>query len=229
LKDLWVPCLWAGPLLLLILMQPDLGTAIIVFLVFMTMVLVGGLRARSLFSIVGAGLALLPIGWFFLKPYQKRRIWTFLDPDLDPLGSGYHVIQSKIAVGSGRFWGKGYLEGTQNRLDFLPAQHTDFVFSVFAEEWGFVGCLILLGLYFGLIFFSLQAVARAKDRLGAMLAAGVVAMLFWQVVINTAMVTGLLPVVGIPLPFFSYGGSSLVTTMIGLGLLINVSMRRFTF
>lgn len=229
LKDLWVPCLWAGPLLLLILAQPDLGTAIIVLLVFLSMALIGGLRARSLFSMVGTGLALLPIGWFFLKSYQKRRIWTFLDPDLDPLGSGYHVIQSKIAIGSGRFWGKGYLEGTQNRLDFLPAQHTDFVFSVFAEEWGFLGCVILLGLYFGLVFFALRAMARAKDRLGAMLASGVVAVLFWQVVINVAMVAGLLPVVGIPLPFFSYGGSSLVTMLVGLGLLINVNMRHFTF
>jgi rod shape determining protein RodA len=175
------------------------------------------------------GLASFPIGWAFLKPYQKRRIWTFLDPDLDPLGSGYHVIQSKIAIGSGRFWGKGYLKGTQNRLDFLPAQHTDFAFSVFAEEWGFWGCVILMALYFGLIFVSLRTVARARDRLGAMLAAGVVAVLFWQAAINIAMVTGLLPVVGIPLPFFSYGGSSLVTTLLGLGLLLNVSSRRFTF
>jgi rod shape determining protein RodA len=229
LKDLWVPFLWVGPLLFLILVQPDLGTAIIVFLIFLSMALIAGLRVRSLLALAAGGLALFPIGWLFLKPYQKQRIWTFLNPELDPLGSGYHVIQSKIAVGSGRLWGKGFLEGTQNRLDFLPAQHTDFIFSVFAEEWGLVGCVILLGIYFGLIFFCLRVMGRAKDRLGAMLAAGVAAMLFWQVTINTAMVTGLLPVVGITLPLFSYGGSSLVTTLIGVGLLINVSMRRFTF
>jgi rod shape determining protein RodA len=154
---------------------------------------------------------------------------TFLNPDLDPLGSGYHVIQSKIAVGSGRWFGKGYLNGTQNRLDFLPAQHTEFIFSVFAEEWGFVGCLILLAIYFAFILSCLQVVARAKDRFGALLAVGMTTIFLWQVVINIGMVTGVLPVVGIPLPLLSYGGSSLVSMMVALGLLINVSMRRFTF
>jgi rod shape determining protein RodA len=171
----------------------------------------------------------MPIAYHFLKPYQRNRIWTFLNPDLDPLGAGYHVIQSKIAVGSGRLFGKGFLNGTQNRLDFLPAQHTDFIFAVFAEEWGFIGCTILLVLYFALLIVALRVVARAKDRIGALLAFGVVSIFFWQVVINVAMVTGLMPVVGIPLPLLSYGGSSMVTIMTAVGLLINVSMRRFTF
>ena len=177
----------------------------------------GGLRLRSLLYLVATGLTLLPIAWHFLKPYQRNRIWTFLNPNLDPLGAGYHVIQSMIAIGSGKLFGKGYLKGTQNQLDFLPAQHTDFVFSVFAEEWGFLGCLILLGLYLTFILFSLQVVARAKDRFGALLVFGVVTIFFWQVVVNVAMVAGLLPVVGIPLPLLSYGGSSLVSMMAAVG------------
>jgi rod shape determining protein RodA len=176
-----------------------------------------------------AGLIFLPIAWQFLKPYQQRRILTFLNPDLDPLGAGYHIIQSKIAIGSGRLFGKGFLKGTQNQLDFLPAQHTDFVFSVFAEEWGFLGCLILLALYITLILFALRVVARAKDRFGALLVFGMVSIFFWQVAVNVAMVAGLLPVVGIPLPMFSYGGSSLVSMMTAIGIIMNVNMRRFMF
>ena len=229
LRDLWILFLLAMPLMVLTLVQPDLGTTVILLLVFLSVLLMGGLRPRSFAYLVLTGLTLLPIAWQFLKPYQRKRIWTFLNPDLDPLGAGYHVIQSKIAVGSGRLLGKGFLGGTQNQLDFLPAQHTDFVFSVFAEEWGFVGCLIVLGLYFTLIAFSLQVASRAKDRLGALLVFGIVAIFFWQVVINVAMVTGVLPVVGIPFPLLSYGGSSLVSMMAAVGLLINVSMRRFTF
>jgi rod shape determining protein RodA len=224
-----VPFLLIAPLALLTLVQPDLGTAVILVLVFMSVVLIGGLRIRSFLYVVAAGVALLPIAWHFLKSYQRNRILTFLNPDLDPLGTGYHIIQSKIAVGSGRFFGKGFLNGTQNRLDFLPAQHTDFAFAVFAEEWGFFGCVILLGLYFALMVVALRIVARAKDRLGAILAFGMLSIFFWQVVINTAMVTGMMPVVGIPLPLLSYGGSSMVSMMVGVGLLINVSMRRFTF
>ena len=229
LRDLSVPFLLVLPLALLTLVQPDLGTAVILVLVFMSVVLMGGLRIRSFLYLVAAGVALLPIAWHFLKAYQRNRILTFLNPDLDPLGTGYHIIQSKIAVGSGRFLGKGFLNGTQNRLDFLPAQHTDFAFAVFAEEWGFLGCVILLGLYFALMVVALKIVARAKDRLGAILAFGMLSIFFWQVAINTAMVTGMMPVVGIPLPLLSYGGSSMVSMMIGVGLLINVSMRRFTF
>jgi len=229
LRDLWVPFLLVAPLILLTLVQPDLGTAIILSLVFLSIMLMGGLRLRSFLYLAATGVTLMPIAWHFLKPYQQKRILVFLDPDLDPLGAGYHVIQSKIAVGSGRILGKGYLKGTQNQLDFLPAQHTDFVFSVFAEEWGLLGCVILLALYFTLIVLSLRVITRAKDRFGALLVFGVLTIFSWQVVINVAMVTGLMPVVGIPLPLLSYGGSSMVSMMVAVGLLMNVSMRRFTF
>lgn len=229
LRDLWAPFLFVAPLILLTLVQPDLGTAIILALIFLSIMLMGGLRLRSFFYLAATGVALMPVAWHFLKPYQQKRIWIFLNPDLDPLGAGYHVIQSKIAIGSGRLLGKGYLRGTQNQLDFLPAQHTDFIFSVFAEEWGLLGSLILLAFYFTFIVLSLRVVARAKDRFGALLVFGVTAIFFWQVAINVAMVSGLLPVVGIPLPLLSYGGSSMVSMMAAVGLLINVSMRRFTF
>ena len=229
LRDLWIPFGLAAPLFFLILVQPDLGTAVIFLLILFTVILMGVLHIRSLLLLALGGVALLPIGWLFLKPYQQVRLQTFLSPDLDRLGAGYHVIQSKIAIGSGRLFGKGYLEGTQNRLDFLPAQHTDFVFSVFAEEWGFLGCVFLLGLYLALILLALRVVNRAKDRFGALLALGATAIIFWHVIINVAMVTGVLPVAGIPLPFLSYGGSSLVVTMVAIGVLINVSMRRFMF
>jgi rod shape determining protein RodA len=229
LRDLWVVFALVVPLVVLTLVQPDLGTAIILGIVFISMVLMGGLRLRSFSYLVGAGLAFLPIGWHFLKPYQRARILTFLDPDRDPLGAGYHVIQSKIAIGSGRLFGKGYLHGTQNRLDFLPAQHTDFIFAVFSEEWGFVGCLVLLLLYFVLIVYALSLIERAKDRFGALLVFGMLAIFFWHVVINVAMVTGVMPVVGVPLPLFSYGGSSLASMMFALGVMINVSMRRYIF
>jgi rod shape determining protein RodA len=229
LRDLWVPFALVAPLITLTLVQPDLGTAIILGVVFLSMVLMGGLRLRSFLCLVAAGLAFLPLGWQFLKAYQRQRILTFLDPDRDPLGAGYHVIQSKIAIGSGGLFGKGYLHGTQNRLDFLPAQHTDFIFAVFSEEWGFVGCLILLVLYFALIVYSLRLIDRAKDRFGGLLVFGMLAIFFWHVVINIAMVAGVMPVVGVPLPMVSYGGSSLASMMFALGVMINVSMRRYTF
>src|SRR5262245_27523730 len=229
LRDLGGPLILLFPLIVLVLIQPDLGTAVLIGLVFFSVLIVGGLRVRSLLYLVSAGMIFLPVAWHFLKPYQQKRILTFLNPDLDPLGSGYHVIQSKIAVGSGRWFGKGYLHGTQNRLDFLPAQHTDFIFAVFSEEWGCVGCLILLMLYFALIIYSFRLIERAIDRFGGLLVFGMVAIFFWHVVINVAMVTGIMPVVGVPLPMVSYGGSSLASMMFALGVMINVSMRRYTF
>ena len=229
LRDLWIPFVLGAPLFLLILVQPDLGTAVIFFLIFLTVILMGVLHIRSLLLLALGGIALLPLGWLFLKPYQQARLQAFLSPDVDRLGAGYHVIQSKIAIGSGRLFGKGYLGGTQNRLDFLPAQHTDFVFSVFAEEWGFFGCVVLMGLYLTLILLAFRVVTRARDRLGALLAFGAIAIIVWQAMINVAMVTGVLPVAGIPLPLLSYGGSSLVVTMVAVGVIINVSMRRFMF
>ena len=229
LRDLWVPFALVGPLVILTLVQPDLGTALILGFVFISMVLVGGLRLRSFLYLAGTGVAFFPIAWHFLKPYQRARILTFLDPDRDPLGAGYHVIQSKIAIGSGRLFGKGYLHGTQNRLDFLPAQHTDFIFAVFSEEWGFIGCAILLVLYFIMIAYCLRLMQRAKDRFGGLLVFGMLAIFFWHVVINVAMVSGLMPVVGVPLPMVSYGGSALATMMFAIGVMINVSMRRYIF
>jgi rod shape determining protein RodA len=232
-RNLIVPALLCAVPTVLTLAQPDLGSAAVMGFVFASMVLVAGLRMRSLLILVLIG-AIGAFGaaqkvWSHLKPYQQKRIVTFLNPEADPLGAGYHLIQSKIAVGSGMFWGKGFLHGTQNQLQFLPEQHTDFIFSVFAEEWGFVGCAVLVALYAALMLRVLQTVARAKDRFGALLAFGVLAMIFWQVFVNIAMTTGLLPVVGITLPFFSYGGSSMITLLLGIGLVLNVSMRRFTF
>ncbi|HEX2228907.1 MAG TPA: rod shape-determining protein RodA [Candidatus Binatia bacterium] len=229
LRDLWVPFALAAPLIFLTLVQPDLGTAIILGLVFISMILMGGLRLKSFLYLAGAGLAFLPIGWHLLWPYQQQRVLTFLDPNRDPLGAGYHVIQSQIAIGSGELFGKGYMQGTQNRLDFLPAQHTDFIFAVFSEEWGFAGCVVLLAAYFGLIVYGLKLVERAKDRFGALLVFGMLTIIFWHVIINVAMVMGVLPVVGVPLPLFSYGGSALATMMFAVGLMINVSMRRYVF
>ncbi len=213
----------------LILAQPDLGTVGVVTIVFFSVLFFAGLRLRSFLLLAIIGGAAIPLLWGHLKPYQQQRVMTFLSPEMDPLGAGYHVIQSKIAIGSGMFWGKGYLHGTQNKLNFLPEQHTDFIFSVFAEEWGYVGGLVWVVLYAALVLRGLQISYRAKDRFGSLLAFGIVAIIFWQVVINVGMTSGILPVVGIPLPFVSYGGSSLTSMMMALGLVINVNMRRFTF
>jgi rod shape determining protein RodA len=232
-KEILLPAaLYAVPAVLT-LAQPDLGSAAVMGFVFVSVVLIAGLRLRVFLTLVLVGLIGIFVAghslWSHLKPYQQKRILTFVNPESDPLGSGYHLIQSKIAVGSGMFSGKGFLHGTQNQLQFLPEQHTDFIFSVFAEEWGFVGCATLVLLYTALLLRGLQVVSRAKDRFGALVAFGVVAMIFWQAFVNVAMTTGLLPVVGITLPFFSYGGSSMITLLLGIGLLLNVSMRRFTF
>lgn len=229
LRDLLVPFAMVAPLIFLTLIQPDLGTAIILGIVFMSMVLMGGLRLRSFSYLVAAGIAFLPIGWQFLRTYQRNRILTFLDPDRDPLGAGYHVIQSQIAIGSGKLFGKGWLHGTQNRLNFLPEQHTDFIFAVFAEEWGFVGCVLLLLLFVIMIAYCLRVVQRAKDRFGALLVFGMLSIIFWHVTINISMVAGVMPVVGVPLPMVSYGGSALASMMFAVGVIINVSMRRYVF
>jgi len=229
LRGLLIPFALLGAPVLLIIKQPDLGTAMLVIFIGATMALFAGIRRTTLVTLAVAGLGLCRAGWSLLHDYQRERILTFLNPERDPLGSGYHIIQSKIAVGSGGFFGKGFMQGTQSQLSFLPERHTDFAFSVFAEEWGFTGCLVLLGLYLLIIFWGIYITRRAADRFGMFLALGVVAMLFWHIVVNLGMVIGLLPVVGVPLPLFSYGGTSMITTMIGVGLLLNVSMRRFVF
>jgi rod shape determining protein RodA len=229
LKQLPLPLLLLFVPMGLILKQPDLGTAIILLLVFFSILIFVKIRWSSLLTIGLAGVAAVPLLWGFLKEYQKKRILTFFNPDLDPLGAGYHLIQSKIAVGSGGILGKGFMKGTQCKLGFLPEQQTDFIFSALGEEWGMVGSLFVIGLYLALILWGLRIAVQAKDRFGAIVAFGVVAMLFWHVFINIGMVLGMMPVVGIPLPLLSYGGSFIISTLIGVGLLLNVSMRRYLF
>ncbi len=227
--ELWQPALLLLVPVVLILKQPDLGTALMVVFISVSMLLFAGLQRSTLLGLGLLGVLGATLGWFGLHDYQRQRINTFLDPEADPLGSGYHIIQSKIAVGSGGFFGKGFMQGTQSQLSFLPERHTDFAFSVFAEEWGFAGSLVLLLGYLFLIIWGIYIARRAADRFGMFLAVGVTAMVFWHIVVNLGMVIGLLPVVGVPLPLFSYGGTSMVTTMIGVGLLMSVSMRRFMF
>ena len=228
-RDLILPvCVMAAPALL-ILKEPDLGTAIMIFFIGCSIVFFIRVRWQVVAAFSGVMLTSLPFVWKALKQYQKRRILTFFNPDWDPLGAGYHVTQSKIAVGSGRMIGKGFLSSTQSHLNFLPEHHTDFAFSVLAEEWGFLGSVLLMVLYLALIAWGLRIGRRSKDTFGALLAVGIVAMIFWPMVINIGMVTGIMPVVGIPLPLISYGGSNSISTLLGLGLLINISMRRFLF
>lgn len=214
---------------LLIVRQPDLGTAMVVALIAVSITVFVKIERRTLTVLVSCCTAAVPAVWFLLKGYQKQRILTFLNPERDPLGAGYHIIQSKIAIGSGMISGKGYLKGTQNALAFLPEQHTDFIFSVLAEEWGLIGASILLLLFLLLILWALNIAQHCRDPFGTILSVGVTAMISWQVLINIGMVMGLLPVVGVTLPFISYGGSSVITMMIGVGILLNVSMRRFLF
>jgi rod shape determining protein RodA len=229
-KDLLFPLGILAVPTLLIMKQPDLGTAVLVLLIALSMTVYCGLRWSTVLTFVLITIPMAWLGWsHFLRPYQKNRILDFLNPERSRLGSGYHIIQSKIAVGSGGFIGKGFIKGTQSQLRFLPEQHTDFAFSVFAEEWGFVGCLVLIVLYLSLVLWGLNIARRCNDRFGALLAVGVTTMLFWHIVINMGMVIGLFPVVGVPMPFFSYGGTSMITSMVGIGILQNISMRRFMF
>jgi rod shape determining protein RodA len=229
LRDLLQPFLLIALPCILIIKEPDLVTALILVVVSFSIILFVKVKWRSLLILILTFLAAAPFLWLSLKEYQQKRILTFLSPDMDPLGAGYHINQSKIAIGSGLLWGKGFLKGTQTRLHFLPEQHTDFAFSVLAEEWGFAGSVFLLLLYFFLILWGINIAKNSKDKFGSILALGIVAIIFWQLVINVSMATGLLPVVGIPFVMFSYGGSSLISTMAGMGVLMNISMRRFMF
>lgn len=212
---------------LLVLVEPDLGTAGIIILIGMSMIFVVGIKLASLIRLGVLGTIFAGLSWFaVLKDYQKRRILTFIDPESDIQGAGWNAFQSMIAVGSGQLWGKGHREGTQTQLSFLPEQHTDFAFSVWAEEMGLVGCSALLLLYLLLLILALAIAADARDTYGCLLAVGVAALILWQTLVNVGMVIGVAPVVGLTLPLFSYGGSSLLTTMCGLGLLLNVHFRR---
>ncbi len=230
LKDIVKPLMLLLVPALLIAKQPDLGTAIMVCLVAASITLAVGIRWSTLVTLILSAIPTIYIAWnYILRSYQKNRVLNFLDPERDPLKSGYHLIQSKIAVGSGGLAGKGFMHGTQSQLRFLPEQHTDFAFSVFSEEWGFIGSILVLVLYFALIIWGMQVANRCNDRFGTLLAVGITAMLFWHIIINIGMVIGLFPVVGVPLPFFSYGGTSMITSMIGAGILLNISMRKFMF
>jgi rod shape determining protein RodA len=227
LRELLRPMLLTALPFALIVIQPDLGTAGLVALIAVTMTLFAKVDRRTLILLVAAAGALVPAVWSLLKEYQRQRILTFLNPDQDPLGSGYHIIQSKIAIGSGMLFGKGYLQGTQNALSFLPEEHTDFIFSVLAEEWGAAGSIALILLFLVLILWGLSIAHGCRDPFGTLLALGITALLSWQVLINIGMTMGLMPVVGVPLPLISYGGSSTLTVGICIGLLMNISMRRF--
>jgi rod shape determining protein RodA len=229
LRHLLVPVSLAGVPILLIAMQPDLSTALILSLVFVTVMLTARLQLRTWGAIMAlAVLALAPIWEYGLRDYQRNRVLAFINPALDP-ATAWQPRQAMNAVGSGRFIGKGFLQGTQIRLRSLPALWTDFPFAVWAEEWGFLGCLAVLVAYTVLILWVLKIGREARDRFGATLCVGFGAMIFWQMLFNLGMVTGLFPVAGVTLPLISYGGSSLLTTMMALGLVMNVSIRRFAY
>jgi rod shape determining protein RodA len=227
LQDLIKAGLLVGLPLALILKQPDLGTA----LVLMPMLIVGaflaGLQWKHAAVIVMIGVLMLPVGWHFLKPYQKERVTSFMHPEEDAKGSGYQVLQSKIAVGSGGFWGKGFGNGSQNQLGYIPVRYSDFIMSAWAEEQGFKGVLVALGLYMALLLRLVQNAQRAKDRAGMFLVMGVAAALGFHVLVNVAMVIGAMPVTGIPLPLMSYGGSATLFVFLAIGLVMNVRLRRF--
>ncbi|MGH7863512.1 MAG: rod shape-determining protein RodA [Candidatus Binataceae bacterium] len=213
----------------LVLRQPDLGSTLILIIASATLIFVAGLKWRTMTVVVLAALLAAPLAWNQLKPYQRQRLVSFVNPEADPLGSGYHIIQSEIAIGAGGTFGKGYLKGTQSRLNFLPEQSTDFVFAVFAEEFGFAGSLVLLGLYGAIIARGIWIARHARERYGALLAIGITSIIFWQVAINIGMATGMLPIVGITLPLMSYGGSSMLTMMAAMGILISINTRRYLF
>jgi rod shape determining protein RodA len=229
LRELWLPALMILLPVALIALEPDLGTAGLLLAIAASMILFVGVSPYSLLALATVALGSLPLLWVLMKGYQRQRILTLLDPSRDPLGAGYHIIQSKIAVGSGQFWGKGFLQGTQSQLRFIPEHHTDFIFTVLAEEWGFVGSMLLLALFLCLLLRGMNVARRSRDQFGALLGFGITAIIFWHVAINIAMVLGMLPVVGIPLPLVSYGGSSAVMTLASVGILLNVAMRKFVF
>jgi len=302
LRDLIFPLLLVGVPFILIVQQPDLGTAMLLALIFIPLIVLAGVRIRlvavlAISGVVAVALlvasfkfgtyriddeviktlqreevppvlveqartlkgqrfwtaaalhakltqrrpaepgdpfidtveasAFRPLISFLLRPYQQKRLITFVNPEADPLGAGYHVIQSRVAIGSGQFLGKGFGASTQGSLNFLPARHTDFIFAIFAEEWGFVGALVLIGLYLALVMRGLSIIFQTRDRFSAFLTLGIVSIVGMQVIVNIGMATGLLPVVGVPLPFFSYGGSSMISMTIGIAMLLNIRMRRF--
>jgi len=225
-RDLLPVAAYVGLPFLLVLKQPDLGTSLVFMAIFLGMIFIAGINLRLLGTLFGGGLLCLPILWHFLKDYQKMRLTVFMNPNVDPLGSGYHIIQSKIAIGSGMLFGKGLFAGTQSQLNFLPENHTDFIFAVVGEELGFIGGIILLILYLIMLRRGVKIAAEASDNFGLLLAVGITSMLGFHVLVNVGMTMGIMPVTGIPLPFMSYGVSSLTTNMMAIGVLLNIYMRR---
>ena len=206
--------------------QPDLGTALLVASAGIFALFLAGVRWRLILGAIAAAGAALPALWYLMHDYQRQRVLTFLNPESDPLGAGYHIIQSKIAIGSGGLYGKGWLNGTQSHLEFLPERHTDFIFAVFSEESGFVGVLLLLALYLFVVMRGLFIATHAQDSFSRLVAGSITLTFFFYVFVNIGMVSGLLPVVGVPLPLISYGGTSMVTIMCGFGILMSIHTRR---
>lgn len=230
LKDMLLPLALVAVPAGLIMLQPDLGTAMVLILMFSSLMLFIKVDRRTLLMIVAVGLVAAPLIYNYgLKPYQRQRIISFINPGADPKGSGYNSIQSMIAVGSGQFVGKGFKKGTQSQLNFLPEHHTDFIFAVFSEEHGFLGAAILLALYLGFLSTGLNVAYLSHDKFGTILSLGLLLVFFWHMFINIGMVCGILPVVGVPLPFVSYGGSSLISACISIGILTNISNKRMMF
>jgi len=212
----------------LVLKQPDLGTAITLLITGVVLLFLAGMRLRIFLLLALNAAAGIPIVWRHLRDYQKNRIYTFLDPDSDPLGAGYHILQSKIALGSGGLYGKGFLRGSQSHLSFLPEKQTDFIFTTLAEEFGLIGGLALLSLYTVMIVYGFAISLRCRNHFGRLLGLGITTNFFLYVFINTAMVMGIIPVVGVPLPLISYGGTAMLAVMLGFGLLMNVGVHRDT-
>ena len=225
--------LWPAFLVLapaaLVAKQPDLGSAILLVLMGAVIFFLAGVRVWMFLLVGGSGIAAVPIALKFLRGYQRQRLVTFMDPESDPLGAGYHIIQSKIALGSGGIWGKGFLQGTQSHLQFLPERQTDFIFTMLSEEWGFVGGLTLIGLYTLILLYGISISLRSRSQFGRLTGMGVIAAFYIYAAINMAMVMGVLPVVGEPLPLVSYGGTSMMSLLIAFGLLMNVYVHRDQF
>ncbi len=228
IREIFTLFILVGIPLILVAKQPDLGSAVLLVPIFIVMLFIAEISLKWFIPFIVSGLVALPILLRRLKPYQINRILSFIKPNLDPLGIGYQVLQSRIAVGAGGVLGQGFLAGTQSQLRFIPQHHTDFIFSVLAEEWGFIGCITVIGLFLFIILKGIDFAIHAKDRVGTLTAMGIVTIFTFHIITNIGMVIGLMPITGIPLPFLSYGGTSLLANTIAIGLLLNIRMRRFT-
>ncbi|MDR1551156.1 MAG: rod shape-determining protein RodA [Holosporaceae bacterium] len=223
LRSHTLPVLFTILPVVLVLRQPDLGTAVLLAAAGCCMIFLSGFPLKTFVAIIASFVVLCPFGWFFLHDYQKNRILTFIDPDRDQLGMGYHILQSKIAIGSGRLWGRGFLQGTQSKLDFLPEKNTDFIFTTISEEFGFAGAVLILLLFLALCSYFFWVASESRTKFSKLTCYGLGISLFLHVFVNISMVMGVLPVVGVPLPFLSYGGSSMISFMISCGLVIAAS------